>query len=158
MILLSALGTLLFRRGGQEDLCIGSPIANRGDTAFEDLIGFFVNTLVMRLRFEGDPTFAALVSRVRETALDAYDHQDVPFDLLVEALEPRRSHSHSPLFQVVFALQNVPMEAIALEGLSVKTMDIDNGTAKFDLLVIAEHRGDGLRLEVEYSEDLFDAS
>ncbi|MGH6847574.1 MAG: amino acid adenylation domain-containing protein [Methylocella sp.] len=156
MLLLAALGVLLYRRSGQEDLCIGSPIANRGDGAFEGLIGFFVNTLVMRLRLEGDPRFVELVSRVRETALDAYDTPDVPFERLVEELQPKRSLSHSPLFQVVLALQNVPTEDFALEGLAVEALDLHNGTAKFDLVIIAEHRAKELRIEVEYSEDLFD--
>jgi amino acid adenylation domain-containing protein len=156
MLLLAALGVLLYRRSGQEDFCIGSPIANRGDSAFEGLIGFFVNTLVMRLHLEGDPSFVELVSRVRETALDAYDAADVPFERLVEELQPRRSLSHSPLFQVVLAVQNVPTEDFALEGLTTEAIDLHNETAKFDLLIIAEHRAKELQLEVEYSVDLFD--
>lgn len=156
MILLAALGVLLYRRSHQDDLCIGSPIANRGDDAFENLIGFFVNTLVMRLRLDGETPFSELVSQVRETALDAYDNASLPFERLVEALKPQRSLSHSPLFQVVLALQNVPDEDFTLEGLSVQSLDLHNGTAKFDLLIIAQPHKDHLRLEVEYSKDLFD--
>lgn len=156
MLLLAALGVLLYRRTGQTDLCIGSPIANRGDGAFEDLIGFFVNTLVMRVRLEGDLRFTGLVSRIRETALDAYDAPCVPFDRLVDELQPERSLSHAPLFQIVLALQNVPTEDVTLEGLTVVPRDIHNGTAKFDLVIIAEHRDKELRLDVEYSADLFD--
>jgi non-ribosomal peptide synthetase component F len=108
MTLLTAFVILLSRYSGQEDIIIGSPISNRNRVALEPLIGFFVNTLVLRTRLEGNPTFIELLQQVRQMALDAYAHQDVPFDQLVETLQPQRHLSHSPLFQVMFVLQNSP--------------------------------------------------
>jgi non-ribosomal peptide synthetase component F len=150
MTLLAAFKTLLYRYTGQTDIVVGSPIANRTRTEMEGLVGFFVNTLVLRTHLEGNPTFPELLERVRETALSAYAHQDLPFELLVETLQPVRSLSHTPLFQVMFVLQNVPFKPLTLPGLEVTPLEIHNGTAQFDLtLYMREDPGHGLvgRLE-----------
>jgi non-ribosomal peptide synthetase component F len=109
MALLAAFQTLLYRYTGQEDIVVGSPIANRNRREIEGLIGFFVNTLVLRSNFTGNPTFRELLAQVRQVALEAYEHQDLPFEKLVEELKPERSLSYSPLFQVMFVLQNAPL-------------------------------------------------
>jgi len=119
MTLLAAFQSLLSRYTGQQDISVGSPIAGRNHVALEGLIGFFANPLVMRTQFDDDPTFSQLLARVREIALGAYAHQDVPFELIVEELQPSRNLSHSPLFQVLFVLQNAPQEALDLTGLQV---------------------------------------
>ena len=133
MTLLAAFKVLLYRYTGQEDIVVGSPIANRNQTDIEDLIGFFVNTLVLRTDLSSDPTFQQLLNRVREVALDAYAHQDLPFEKLVEELQPERNLSHNPLFQVLFILQNAPMPSIELPDLTISPVKIDSKTAKFDL-------------------------
>src|ERR1044072_6359471 len=156
MTLLAALQTLLARYTGQEDIAVGTPIANRRHAEIENLIGFFVNTLVLRTDVSGNPTFRELVQRVRETALGAYTHQDVPFEMLVEVLQPERSLSYTPLFQVLFALQNAPQEKLELSGLTLDLLDIDSGTAHFDLALLLEETEDGLEGVCEYSTDLFD--
>ena len=119
MVLLAAFQTLLHRYTGQNDISVGTPIANRNRAEIEGLIGFFVNTLVMRTDFSGDPSFLALLGRVREVALDAYAHQDVPFEKLVEELHPERNLGQSPLFQVMFVLQNAPAPALRCLGLDL---------------------------------------
>ena len=144
MTLAAALGVLLSRYSGQRDICIGTPIANRTRSELEPLIGFFVNTLVLRLRLDGDPRFAALLEQVRRTALDAYAHQDVPFEHLVDVLKPARHLSHAPLFQVMLALQNVPMGALELPGLALRADARRQRGAKFDLT--PEPRRGGWRL------------
>ncbi len=158
MTMLAAFKTLLSRYTNQEDIIVGSPIANRNRAEIEGLIGFFVNTLVLRTELSGDPTFRELLGRVRETTLGAYEHQDVPFEKLVEELRPERDLSHAPLFQVMFALQNAPGKALELEGLTLHPLRIDHGTSKFDLTLFMWTEGEGLRATVEYSTDLFDAS
>ena len=144
MTLLAGLQTLLARYTGQEDISKGTPIANRRRGELENLIGFFVNTLVLRTDLSGNPTFHELVQRVKETALGAYAHQDVPFEMLVESFQPERSMSYTPLFQVLFVLQNAPQEKLELSGLTVELLDIDSGTAKFDLMLSLEESEDGL--------------
>lgn len=119
MTLLATYDTLLYRYTGQADILVGSPIANRDRNEIEGLIGFFVNTLVMRTNLAGNPSFSELLTRVRFMAMEAYTHQNLPFEMLVETLQPQRDLSYTPLFQVMFALQNAPMSEVELTGLSV---------------------------------------
>ncbi len=158
MTLLAAFQTLLYRYTGQEDIVVGSPIANRTRTEIEGLIGFFVNTLVLRSNFSSNPTFKELLAQVRETALGAYAHQDLPFEKLVEELKPERTPSHSPLFQVMFVLQNAPSTELKFEGLSVSPVRVGEETAKFDLTFSVNQAAEGLRFSLHYDTDLFDAS
>ncbi|MEA2174637.1 MAG: hypothetical protein QOD00_2229, partial [Blastocatellia bacterium] len=156
MTLLAAFQTLLSRYSGESDISVGTPVANRTRAEIESLIGFFVNTLVMRTEVSRELSFRELVKRVREVCLGAYAHQDVPFEKLVEELQPERSLSHSPLFQVMFVLQNAPQEKLELSGLTLDLLDIESGTAKFDLMLSLEESEDGLEGVCEYSADLFD--
>jgi len=160
MTLLSAFAVLLGRYSGQHDLAVGTPIANRTRRETEGLIGFFVNTLVMRSDLSGDPRFVDLLKRTRAMAVQAYAHQDVPFEQLVEELNPQRSLSHSPLFQVMFMLQNMPLEAIELPGLAVHALGADQqqseGTARFDLTLGLQESAAGLVGGLEYNTDLFE--
>jgi len=156
MTLLASLQTLLSRYSGQDDIAVGTPIANRRHGEIENLIGFFANTLVMRTDVSGNPTFVSLVQRVKEMALGAYTHQDVPFEMLVEMLQPERSMSYTPLFQVLFALQNAPQEKLELSGLTLDLLNIDSGTAHFELALLLEETDEGLEGVCEYSTDLFD--
>jgi non-ribosomal peptide synthetase component F/acyl carrier protein len=158
MTLLAAFQTLLYRYTNQEDICIGSPIANRNRREIEPLIGFFVNTLVLRTDLSSNPSFQELLGRVRQVALDAYAHQELPFEMLVEQLQPERSLSYTPLFQVMFSLENAPMEPLALSSLTLDPWEIDAGIAKFDLSVSIEETERGLKGSLEYSTDLFDAA
>ncbi len=158
MALLAGYQTLLYRYTRQEDIVVGSPIANRNRAEIEDLIGFFVNTLVMRTDLSGTPTFRQLLQRVREVALGAYSNQDLPFDKLVEALHPERALGRIPLFQVWFVLQNAPRASLQLKGLELRGMDVHNGTAKFDLGLFVSEKPGGLYCSVEYSTDLFGAA
>jgi amino acid adenylation domain-containing protein len=158
MTLLTAFSTLLSRYSGQADILIGTPIANRTRAETEELIGFFVNTLVLRTRLSGEPTFRELLKRVREAALGAYEHQDMPFEKLVEELQPERSLSHSPLFQVMLDLQNAPMQALELQGLKLTPLEFDSQTAKFDLSLTMGEAETGLSGLLEYNTDLFDAA
>ncbi|MEG4517833.1 MULTISPECIES: amino acid adenylation domain-containing protein [unclassified Microcoleus] len=158
MTLLAAFKTLLYRYTGQEDILVGSPIASRNSTETESLIGFFVNTLVLRSDLNGNPTFRELLNRVQEVALGAYAHQDVPFEKLVEELQPNRDLSHSPLFQVMFAFQNASEFALELPNLSLNCQQIHSGTANFDLTLELEATATGIRGWFEYSLDLFEAA
>ncbi|RCJ25078.1 hypothetical protein A6770_28095 [Nostoc minutum NIES-26] len=158
MTLLAAFDTLLYRYTGTEDILVGSPIANRDRSELEGLIGFFVNTLVMRTDLSGNPSFSELLGRVREVALGAYAHQNLPFEMLVEALQPERNLSHTPIFQVMFVLQNTPISTAELTGLTVSRLSIDSATAKFDLALGIEHTATGLVGVFEYNTDLFDRS
>jgi len=153
--LLAVFKTLLYRYTGQEDLLVGSPIANRNRSEIEGAIGFFANTLVMRTNMAGTPSFRELLSRVRQVALGAYAHQDLPFEQLVEQLQPERSLSHTPLFQVMFAL-NVPMSALELPGLTLDLLETDSTTARFDLTLWMTQTDRGLTGSLEYNTDLFD--
>ena len=159
MTLLAAFSVLLLRYSGQEDILIGTPIANRQHSQLEALIGCFANTLVLRVDLSGSPTFLQLLARIRETALDAYAHQDFPFEQLVETLAPQRSLSHSPLFQVVFALQNAPATELNLTGLTLKPVEvIDVGTARLDLILNMSETPQGLKGRFEYNTELFEAA
>ncbi|SES38167.1 amino acid adenylation domain-containing protein, partial [Lentzea xinjiangensis] len=160
MVLQAGLAALLSRLGAGVDVPIGSPIAGRTDAALDDLVGFFVNTLVLRTDVSGDPSFAELVERVRAADLAAYANQDVPFERLVEVLNPTRSLSRNPLFQVMLAYQNVPEPTLAMPGLRVNFEIFPVRTAKFDLhLSIGELHGGGdgaLDGFVEFNTDVFD--
>ena len=158
MTLLAAFQTLLARYSGQDDIAVGTPIAGRNHAELEDLIGFFVNTLVLRTDLSGDPTFRELLGRVRQVSLDAYDHQDLPFEKLVEELQPERHLSRSPLFQVVFQLLNFADQDLALEDLEVSRLPSSSQRVRFDLELHLRQQPQDLRGTVVYSTDLFDAS
>ncbi|MCP4571833.1 MAG: non-ribosomal peptide synthetase, partial [bacterium] len=147
----------LARITGQDDVAVGSPIAGRNRREVEELIGFFINTLVLRSDLAGNPSFVEVLGRVRQVALDAYAHQDLPFDYLVEELEPERDLSSTPLFQVMFAVQNAPQGDLELPGLTLRPAAGEGGTtAKFDLTLALQESARGLVGAVEYSTDLFD--
>ncbi|HJX28216.1 MAG TPA: condensation domain-containing protein, partial [Thermoanaerobaculia bacterium] len=156
MTLLTAFSALLHRATGQDDLLVGSPVANRGATQVEGLIGFLINTLVLRARPTPERTFADLLSEVKTNALAAYAHQDLPFERLVEELEVERSLDRNPLFQVALSLQNAPVEVLALPGLSLEPLSVGTTTAKFDLSLSFGAAGDQLAGAIEYATDLFD--
>ena len=156
MTLLAAFQGLLYRYTGQGDVVVGSPIANRNRSEIEGLIGFFVNTLVLRSNLSGNPSFRELLGRVRKTALGAYEHQDLPFEKLVEELQPERSLSYSPLFQVMFVLQNASGTGLELEGLNVSSVRVGTETAKFDLTLSIHETPPGLSGSLQYNTDLFD--
>ncbi|HEY0734013.1 MAG TPA: amino acid adenylation domain-containing protein, partial [Herpetosiphonaceae bacterium] len=158
MTLLTAWSTLLAHLSGQWDLTVGTPIANRTQAALEPLIGFFVNTLVLRTDLSGTPTFLDALARVRTTTLAAYAHQDLPFEQVVEALQAQRSLSSSPLFQVLFALQNAPLPALRLGEVTLAVQDTPQTTAKFDLSLVLTETDHGLDALLEYATDLFDAA
>jgi len=158
MTLLAAFQVLLSRYSGQKDILVGSPIANRNRTEIESLIGFFANTLVLRGRMSGNPTFRDLLKQVRDTTLDAYAHQDLPFEKLVEEIDPTRDMSRSPLFQVMFIFLNVPSEALKLQNLTLAPASFSFDTAKFDLTLAIGETAQGLSGALEYNTDLFDAS
>ncbi|MCW2919527.1 MAG: non-ribosomal peptide synthase, partial [Actinomycetia bacterium] len=158
MLLLAAYTVLLARHSGQDDILVGTPVANRGRPEFEDLIGFFANTLALRTDLSGDPTFREVIARVRRACLDAYSHQDAPFELVIDTLRPDREAGHNPIFQVLFALQNVGVADVTLPGVELTHLDLDPGTSRFDLAFSLEETADGLRCSVEYSTDLFAAS
>lgn len=156
MALLTAFNVLLYRYTHQEDIVVGTPIAHRNHAEAEQLIGFFVNTLVIRAQCSGELTFRELLRKVKEASLSAYAHQDVPFEKLVEELHPERSLSHSPLFQVMFDLQNAPMQPMHLEHLRLTPLPFEPGTSKFDLTLTLNETANGLDGVLEYSADLFD--
>jgi amino acid adenylation domain-containing protein len=156
MTLLGAFQVLLSRYGGGDDVVVGSPISGRTRREVEELIGFFVNTLVLRTDLSGDPSFRETLRRVREVTLGAYEHQEVPFEKLVAELQPERSLSHSPLFQVLFTLQNAGGGGGALPGLSVSGVEAEDASAKFDLSLVLAATPQGLRGVMSYSTDLFE--
>jgi amino acid adenylation domain-containing protein len=158
MTLLAAFQTLLYRYSGLDDIVVGSPSANRNHSETEKLIGFFVNTLVLRTDFSGNPSFRKLLKRVREVSLGAYTHQDVPVDLLVDELNPERSLSHSPLFQVIFALEKSADLSPQFAGLDITWEEVDRGTSKFDLALFIVEKPAGLSCRLEYDTDLFEAA
>jgi amino acid adenylation domain-containing protein len=157
MTLLAAFKVLLWRYTNQPDIVVGSPIANRTRAETEDLIGFFVNTLVLRTDLSGNPTFAELLKRVKDVALGAYEHQDLPFEKLVEELSPDRDPGHNPLFQVSFVLQNATRTKLELHELILERLDVHSGTSKFDLSLSILEVADGLKTSWEYNTDLYEA-
>ncbi|WP_026736231.1 non-ribosomal peptide synthetase [Fischerella sp. PCC 9605] len=157
MTLLTAFKILLYRYTGQTDILVGSPIANRNRAEIESLIGFFVNILVLRTDLSDDLSFQDLLARVKSTALEAYVHQDLPFEKLVEELQPSRDLSYNPLFQVMFVLQNVPKPNLSLSDVSMTYEEGYNGRSKFDLTLFMEDSEQGLVATCEYNTDLFNA-
>ena len=159
MTLLSGFYALLYRYTGQDDVCVGTPVANRVREEFEGLIGCFVNTLALRADLSGNPRFVDLMMQVQDTTLSAYDHQDIPFERLVDKLGVAREKSHSPLFQVMFTLQNASADhELRLPGLDSQLLPSVMKTAKFDLTLNLTEKDDGLDGIIEYNTDLFDAS
>ncbi|WP_369051314.1 condensation domain-containing protein, partial [Burkholderia gladioli] len=158
MTLYAAFGLLLSRHSRQADICIGTPVANRDQAEIEPLLGFFVNTLVLRTAIDPDETALSLLRRARDTALAAYAHQDVPFEHLVEVLNPQRDTSHTPLFQAMLVLQNMAPAELALDGLAIRPFAIDQVSAKHDLTLNVVEDGEQLQCSFEYGADLFDAA
>jgi len=158
MTLLSAFKVALSRYTGSEDIVVGTDVANRSRSEVEGLIGMFVNQLVLRSDLSGNPTFKELLERVREVALEAYAHQDTPFDKIVEAIKPERELDRNPLFQVMFGFQNAPAQPIELPGLSIGRMGIDNKTSVFDLSLYMTRQGSKLVGAMRYNTDLFEPS
>ena len=157
MVLLTALKVLLFRYSRQEDINVGTFIANRNRKELENLIGFFVNTLVLRTDLSGNPTFSDLFDQVRKTAIDAYAHQDLSFELLLDALKVERTMSHTPLFQVMFVFQNISAHNLEIPGVSVSPVDFGTGRAEFDLTLWMWEQNDRLLGRLNYNSDLFEA-
>lgn len=158
MTLLAAFKTLLHRYTNQEDILVGTDVANRNHAEIEGLIGFFINLLVLRTDLSGNPTFHELLERVREVALAAYTHQDLPFANLVEELQPERNLHPTPLFQILFVMQNIPIAQQSLLGLSIKQLEVDIKTTKFDLALFISETEQGLVGNWNYNIALFDAS
>jgi len=158
MTLLGAFQVLVGRRSGREHVVVGTDVANRNRDEVEGLIGFFANQLVLHTDLSGDPDFVELLGRVREVTLGAYAHQDLPFDKLVEALRPERDPSRTPLFQLKIVMQNAPMPALELPGLTLTSEEVGGGTAKFDLTLFLEETGQGLGCTWQYNSDLFEAA
>ncbi len=156
MTMASAFAALLHRYSGQTDLPVGTPSANRNRAELEGLIGFFVNALVLRADLSGEPSFRTLVERMKQVSLDAWAHQDVPFEDIVEALQPERTPSRNPLFQVMFVLQNAPEGRLDVSGLTFEPVDLPTTTAKFDLSLYVVETGATLSVLLEYNRDLFD--
>ena len=158
MTLLAAFNTLLYRYTQQEDIVVGLPIANRTRPELQGLIGFFANTLALRTDLSGSPSFRELLERVRQVAFDAYAHQDAPFEKLVEELQSERNLSHSPLFQVMFGLQNTPPSVYQLTDLTIQEEQAEYKSAQYDLTLFMFDEADGLCGRFEYSTDLFEAA
>ena len=157
MALLAAFNALLFRYTGRTDILVGSPIAGRDRPELEGLIGIFVNTLVLRTDLSGEVSFREAIQRVRESCLGAYEHQEIPFEKLVEELRPERDVSHNPIFQVCFALQNAPFAPLALKNLTVEPLETERHAAQFDLFLQVQETERGLSAQFEYNTDLFEA-
>jgi amino acid adenylation domain-containing protein len=156
MVGLAAFKVLLHRYTGQKDIVVGTPISGRTRTEVEGIVGYFSNSLALRSNLAGDPTFRELLQRVRKTTLDAYSHQDMPFEKLVVELKPERTLSYSPIYQTMFSVVTAQMEELKLPGLDVSTLFIDRGTAKFDLTLGMRETPDELLAGIEYSSDLFE--
>jgi non-ribosomal peptide synthetase component F len=158
MTMLAAFAATLRHHAHQDDLLIGTPIVNRKQVEVESLIGFFINTLVLRAKLSGDPSFRELMKRVREVCLGAYAHQDVPFERLVEELKPERSLTHNPLFQASFTLDQFPLREVHLSGLTMSPVELEHGTAQFDLVLHLVDAGDHIAGSLQYRTELFDAA
>ncbi|MEH2354899.1 amino acid adenylation domain-containing protein [Nostoc sp.] len=158
MSLLAAFNILLYNYTDQEDVVIGSPIANRNQAELEGMLGLFVNTLVLRNNLSGNPSFRELLHRVREVTLDAYAHQDLPFEMLVEELQPERDLSRNPLYEVMFVLQNTPTSVQEVSGLTLRTLEFDSGTAQLDIFLSMSESEEGLTGCLEYNTDIFDST
>lgn len=158
MTLLAGFQVLLQRYTHQDDIVVGTDVANRNRAETDPLIGFFVNLLVLRTDLSENPSFRELLKRVREVALGAYAHQDLPFDKLVDALQPKRKSSHTPLFQVLFVLQNAPMPPLELPGLTLSLLEVDNEIARFDLVLFLTETDQGIEGKWQYHADLFEAA
>ncbi|HKQ76261.1 MAG TPA: amino acid adenylation domain-containing protein, partial [Blastocatellia bacterium] len=156
MVLLATFQTLLYRYSGQQDIAVGTPIAGRNRRETEGLIGFFLNTLVLRTNLNGDPRFSELLQQVREVALGAYAHQELPFEKLVEELRPQRDTSRTPLFQVMFVLHNAPQRRLELSGVNLEPFGIDSKTSLFDLMLAMTDSQESLSGYFEYNSDLFE--
>lgn len=156
MTLLTAFYTLLHRYSGQDDILVGTPVANRNAPELEHLIGVFINTLVLRADLSGAPSFRELIRRVRDMSLEAYAHQYLPFEQLVEALRPKRDLSRTPLFQVVFNLQNSPLPQLEMPGLDLCFLDLHRGVSQFDLTLMMSRSGGQYCGTVEFKDDLFE--
>jgi amino acid adenylation domain-containing protein len=157
MSLLAAFNILLYHYTDQEDILIGSPIANRNRAELEGMLGLFVNTLVLRNNLSGNPSFREFLHRVREVNLDAYAHQDLPFEMLVEELQPERDLSRNPFYEVMFVLQNTPTSVQEVSGLTLRTLEFDSGTAQLDIFLSMFESQEGLTGCLEYNTDIFDA-
>jgi len=155
MTLLAAFNVLLLRYTGRKDIVIGSPVAGRSKSVTEGLIGFFVNVLALRIKLDDNPTFYELLKQVRAVTLDAYTHQDLPFEKLIEELHPDRNQNYAPLYNVMFVFQNAPMSTLELPGLALSLIDVEKGTAKLDLSVYAGETSRGVALAMTYNTDLF---
>src|SRR5262249_29975040 len=156
MLFLAAYKLLLSRYSHQEDIVVGTPVAGRDRSELEGVIGLFVNSLAFRINLSGGPTFRELLQRVRETTLGAYAHQELPFERLVEELQSERSLSHSPVFQAMFILQNLPRRVITIPGLTLSQIETTSGSAKMDLILTAVPKQDEIRLAFTYNFDFFD--
>ena len=156
MVLLSAFKALLALYSGQEEVVVGSPVANRVRVETEGLIGCLINTLALRTKVGGNPTFRELLARVREAVLGAHAHQEIPFELVVEALQPERRGNYNPLFQVWFMLQSGKGERVESAGLTLRPLEVGGGSAQFDLTLAMEEHGAEVAGSWTYSTDLFD--
>ncbi|MGE5411783.1 MAG: amino acid adenylation domain-containing protein, partial [Clostridiales bacterium] len=159
MLLLSAFNLLLYKYTGQTDIIVGTPVANRDHPDIENLIGFFVNTIVLRTQFSESDSFTHLLDKVRETTLGAYSHQQMPFNKLVEEINPERNTSHTPLFQIMFMMQNIPQKKVEpIKGLTIETLEVENELSTFDLSIIVEKDSGGLAIAAEFNKDLYKES
>jgi non-ribosomal peptide synthetase component F len=156
MLILAALAALLYRITGQDDVLVGSPVANRTRPELEPVIGFFSNTLVFRVRMGGNPTFRELLSRVREMALDVYAHQGVPFEKIVDAVKPEREPGMNPLFQVNLRVSTAARPALELPGLQVTPLKVDSGLSRFDLALDLDVLEHGISGYFRYNRDIFE--
>lgn len=157
MVMLAALQALLHMYSANDEVVIGVPVANRARPEFESLIGCFINMVAVRGDVSGNPTFVDLLSRVRETAIAAFLHPEMPFSEVVRYLHPKRSANRTPWFQIQLVLQNYPMPELDWPGLTLRRFEVDTATSKFDLSVLIEMKGE-LEIAFEYNTDLFHAS